>query len=203
MRSITESNYPFQAAGRVWVVPELRLQSLPDGSTGVSMQEFGRIHRAIANQICGSPGPLSAAEFEFLCDLVDVPYAQIAAMVGLDRSALTKWMGAGKPMRVDRSNLLKQWFMLRIFEHAVGRSRLPLSQLAEQGPLLERLREVVLRRGAASPIHEQGAPPGRRRGPLYLPQLSTRVAPMVDGAAAVALGVRLRRGKRTRDRKDQ
>lgn len=198
MKTAIERDFPFEAAGRVWRVPELHLDTLPDGSTGVSMAEFGRIHRAIAAEICGVPGPLTAAEFEFLADLADVPYAQIAALVGLDRSALTKWMGSQKPMRIDRSHVLKQWFMLRLFAEFLGRTRIPLRELRDPGRLLTRLREIVLVRGGAAPLSEQGATIFKSERPLLLPQLRNCAAPMADADAAIALAIHLRHPTRRR-----
>ena len=69
MKTKIKKNYPYYAAGRTWPVPELRLVSLPDGTSAISEEEIYRIHRAIANEICGNNASLSMEELEFLCDV--------------------------------------------------------------------------------------------------------------------------------------
>lgn len=152
----TLNNFEFHAAGRTWTVPAFRLDVLPDGTTAASMAEFDRVHRSIVNAICGRPGPLSAEEFEFLCDVCDVPYAEVARLVGLDRSALTKWMQSTKPMRVGRSNQLKQWFLLCLFGDRIGRLPIRAATLIDADEVLAELHDEVIRSGAADPIGEHG-----------------------------------------------
>ena len=150
--TVVERNYPFSAAGRVWVVPEFHTSYAKDGTLGVTATEFRRVHLAIVCAVCGQPGPLTAKEFEFLCDIADVPYAQIAERVGLDRSALTKWMQSNSLMRVDRSNLLKRWFLITLFGDALRGHALPIEVLAEDATVLLLLRDEILRRGATFDI---------------------------------------------------
>ena len=69
MKTILKRNYPYQAAGRTWAVPELHLALMPDGTAAILEEEIDRIHRAIANEICGSPENLTMDELEFLCDI--------------------------------------------------------------------------------------------------------------------------------------
>ena len=46
-----ERNYPFHAAGHVWVVPEYHLTSMPDGTWAVSQAESERIFRLILREL--------------------------------------------------------------------------------------------------------------------------------------------------------
>ena len=85
MKTKTKKNYPYQAAGRTWTVPELRLISLPDGTAAISEEEIYRIHRAIANEICGSDTTLSMDELEFLCDLTDKSFSDVADCLQIHR----------------------------------------------------------------------------------------------------------------------
>lgn len=157
MEPLIVSNFEFPAAGRTWIVPDYRLTRLRDGSLGVPRSEFRRVHLAIAVAICGAPGPMSAKEFEFLSDIADVPYAQVAEMVGLDRSAITKWMEReNRPMRVDRSNLLKQWFLVTLFAEAIRQHAVPKEALAQDATVLPILRREIVRSGAAFDIAERG-----------------------------------------------
>jgi hypothetical protein len=145
-------NYEFFAAGRVWIVPQFHLVKLPDGIEGASMAEFRRIHLAIAIAICGCTEPLTPAEFEFLCDVADVPYAKVADRIGLNRSALTKWMQKGSPMRSGRSIWLKQWFIVILFKDKIGQHNISVHDLEESGLLLKKLRDEVIRCKAAEVI---------------------------------------------------
>lgn len=157
MEPVIVSNFEFPAAGRTWVVPHYRLTRLRDGSLGVPRSEFRRIHLAIVVAICGAPGPMSAKEFEFLCDIADVPYAQVAEMVGLDRSAITKWMERkNRAMRVDRSNLLKRWFLVTLFAETIRRHAVPMEALAQDATVLPILRREIVRSGATFDIAERG-----------------------------------------------
>lgn len=92
----TKRNYPYQAAGRTWTVPELRLTSLPDGSAAISEEEIQRIHRAIANEICGDEARLTMAELEFLCDATETSFSDVASTLQLHRSTVTRWRKTGE-----------------------------------------------------------------------------------------------------------
>ncbi len=67
--TIDKRNQPFHAAGRLWTVPRMTLSVLPDGTLALSQAEIDRIHRAVANAVCGNARSLSTAELEFLCDV--------------------------------------------------------------------------------------------------------------------------------------
>lgn len=119
----------FPAAGRLWIVVDYRLTPLKSGGLGVTRSELRRIHRAIALAICNtSDPPMSPSEFEFLCDIADVPYAEAAGEIGLHRNAITKWMGRNLPMKADHSNVLKRWFLRLLFPGPA----LPVSTITEQ-----------------------------------------------------------------------
>lgn len=166
MELVIVSNFELPAAGRTWIVPDYRSTRLRDGSLGVPRSEFRRIHLAIAAAVCGVPGPMSPVEFEFLCDIADVPYARVAEMVGLDRSAITKWMEREhRPMRVDRSNLWKRWFLFRLFGDAIRRHAIPTDALALDSTVLPLLRREIVRSGATFDIGERGGvlPPASKR----------------------------------------
>ena len=91
-RTKVKRDYPYQAAGRTWSVPALRLTSLPDGSAAISEDEIQRIHRAIANEVCGDPGNLTMAELEFLCDVTGTSFADVAGVLHIHRSTVTRWL---------------------------------------------------------------------------------------------------------------
>jgi hypothetical protein len=166
MKSIVVRDHPVHVAGREWIVPEVRLSELPGGQRGLSEVEIDRIHLAIANQLCGSPDPLSAEEFEFLCDTADVPIRRVAEALRLDRSTFTKWIGSGRPMRPERSWLVKRWFLDRLFGDQAG--RVPARIASDHTAFLQWFRERVVRRGLAIAVYEAGspAPPAPRPLPV-------------------------------------
>lgn len=168
-------DFEFHAGGRAWIVPEFRLDKMPDGSLGASMVEFSRVHQSIVNAICGCPGPLTQAEFEFVCDVCDVPYAKVAKLLGLDRSSLTKWMKTTRPMRIGRSNLLKQWFLLQLFGDRIGRKPIRAGALADAKQVLAELHDEVIRSGAAAPIGAAGV--SLKMPSRYLPPMRSAVSP--------------------------
>ena len=92
VKTIFEKNYPYQAAGRIWGVPELRLTTLPDGTVAILEEEINRIHRAIANEICGSPENLTIDELEFLCDITLTSFTDVADYLGMKSEKYTDQM---------------------------------------------------------------------------------------------------------------
>lgn len=170
MDTIVERDHHLHIAGRRWVVPEVRLTALPRGRTGLSQPEIDRVHRAVANHICGSADRLTAAAFEFLCDTADVPYLRVATALSLDRSTFTKWMGTGRPMRDERSGLVKRWFLDRLFGDRVG--RVPAHVAAHNTAFLLWFSDRVVRRGLAMPVRELGCDAAPPPPPLELPGTS-------------------------------
>ena len=96
MKTRIKKKYPYQAAGRTWVIPEFHLSELPDGTIAILESEINRIHHAIANEICGNEESLSKEELEFLCDITQTSFSEIADYLGIHRSTLTKWRTTGK-----------------------------------------------------------------------------------------------------------
>ena len=126
-----EKNYPYNAAGRVWCVPELRLARLPDGTLGLSLAEIERVHRAIANVVCGSASTLTVEELDFLCDITSSTRSEVAASLGLHRTTLSKWKAAKEHLTPLVSRALKWWFWFRIFGAYVARQKIPFRELPD------------------------------------------------------------------------
>ena len=68
-------------------------------------------------------------------------------------------------MRVDRSNLLKRWFLVTVFADAIRRHAVPKEALALDATVLPLLRREILRSGSTFEIVERGGvlPPASRR----------------------------------------
>jgi hypothetical protein len=154
MKTTIEKNYPYQAAGRLWAVPQLRLTILPDGTVALLEEEVERIHRAIANEICGNTEALTVAELEFLCDLTLTSWAQVAEFLGVHRSTLSKWRQTGVVPRAVISLALKKWFWFKLFGEELGSRTVKLSCLSSEGAFLSYARQEAIERAVAEPIEK-------------------------------------------------
>ena len=145
-------NYPYQAAGRTWAVPTLRLTSLPDGSAAISEDEIERIHRAIANEVCGDPGNLTMPELEFLCDVTDTSFADVAGVLRIHRSTVTRWRQGGEVPGSVMSLVLKKWFWFQLFGSSLGKEPVPVDCAVDEAKLLSFLKRETIDRELADPI---------------------------------------------------
>ena len=137
MRTMVEKDYRVHAAGREWVLPAVTLTELPDGSVGVSAQELGRAHRAIANAICGNSDRLSVDELEFLCDVAEVTFTELADYLDVDKSTVTQWRRRGAIPRRPLGLLAKKWFWFKLFGEDARSWRLALSVASNEERFLE------------------------------------------------------------------
>lgn len=157
LKTVVEKNYSYMAAGRVWLVPELRLVALPDGGLGLPEDEITRVHRAIANEICGSPDPLTSDEIEFLCGTAAITYAEVADALGFHRSALTRWRSSSSPLRLITSRAMKRWFWFRLFGPELPENTIPLAAARDDVALLHIVHERALDHHLVSAIRERRA----------------------------------------------
>jgi len=149
---VTEKNYRYHEAGRIWLVKALRFTKLPDGALGLSQAEINRVHRAIANEVCGDERSLTGEEFEFLCAVAAVTFTEVAGVVHIDRSTLTKWRDAGKPMPVLRSLFLKRWFWFKLFGEGVAEQSVPLRALQDDVEFLRIAHDTAIRENLTESI---------------------------------------------------
>jgi len=137
METLVERDYPYHAAGRVWRVPEVRLTRLPDGTVGISQAEIDRIHRAIANRVCGGGGRLTFDELDFLCDVTGTRLTEVAARLGVHKSTVSKWRGAGIVGGEVGSLALKRWFWFKLFGGHLGGEPVRLDELRDDAAFLD------------------------------------------------------------------
>jgi len=154
VKTIFEKNYPYQAAGRTWAVPELRLTPLPDGTVVILEEEINHIHRAIANEICGSPENLTIDELEFLCDITLTSFTDIADYLGIHKSTLTRWRKVGEVPRLPISLLLKKWFWFKLFGQDLGNRSVKIGQLENERDFLSYARDQAIQKELANPIEK-------------------------------------------------
>lgn len=137
MNKITKQNQPFHAAGRLWTIPSMTLTVFPDATLALSQAEIDRIHRAIANAICGHSRALTSQELEFLCDTTDSSFAEVARHLNLDRSAVSRWKSRGGFIPHAHSLLLKKWLWFKLFGGELGDETVPLHLAADETLLLD------------------------------------------------------------------
>jgi hypothetical protein len=145
-------NNAYQAAGHVWRVPSVRIIRLRDGSSGIPEVEIGRIHRGIANELCGSEEALDFAELEFLADLTATTLTEVARVVGLHKSTVSKWREAGGVPSDITSNILKRFFWHRIFGAVLAEQRIPLEATASDRALLHYMHDQAVLAHLADPV---------------------------------------------------
>lgn len=136
-----EKDYEYPAAGHVWFVPEIQISVFDDGEEAIAMTEFDRIHRAVANEICGDPAPLTFEELEFLCDITQTPLAEVARAIGVHRSTVTKWGDTGVVSRGVFSAAIKRLFWFKLFGEEVRWENIPIDAVVSDTILLRYLHD--------------------------------------------------------------
>jgi DNA-binding transcriptional regulator YiaG len=152
LKTKTKKNYPYQAAGRTWTVPELEFTSLPDGTAAIAEAEIARVQRAIANEICGDDGNLTMAEMEFLCDATDMSLTDVASTLKIHRSTVTRWKKVGEVPTSVMSLVLKKWFWSLLFGPSLANETVPLDQAVDETKLLSYLRHETIEHNLADPV---------------------------------------------------
>lgn len=157
MSDLRENNYPYQAAGRIWIVPEIRLDAMPDGSVVIALDELDRIHRDIANEVCGSSERLTYDELEFLADITVTSFADIADHLDLNRSTISKWRSMGTLPSGLVSRSLKRWFWVHLFASDLSFDSVPIKLAGDDAEFLEFAHKIAISDGLAEPIMKKVA----------------------------------------------
>ncbi|MFH1469409.1 MAG: hypothetical protein ABIO70_33800 [Pseudomonadota bacterium] len=155
--TIIERDYPYHCAGRVWIIPELHLTKLPDGTVGLSLAEINRIHRAVANEVCGSAAPMTPEEFEFLASATVTPYSEVARVIGISPSTLSKWLERGGEMPRLRSTFLKRWFWFRFFGDELSDTPVVLARFRDDHDFLQFAHDEAIAKELAAEVREKVA----------------------------------------------
>jgi hypothetical protein len=149
-----KKNYPYQAAGRTWMVPELHLTSMPDGSAAIAEDEIQRIHRAVANEICGDDAGLTMDELEFLCDVTDSTFVDVANALQIHRSTVTRWRKTGEVPKSVMSLVLKKWFWSLLFGKSLENETVTLDCAVNETRFLSFLRQETIDKHLADPVKQ-------------------------------------------------
>lgn len=152
MKTLIKKKYPYQAAGRTWVIPEFHLSELPDGTIAILESEINRIHHAIANEICGNKEGLTKEELEFLCDITQTSFSEIADYLGIHRSTPTKWRTTGQIPKNVMGLVLKKWFWFKLFGQKLGQQKIPIAQLRDEVRFLSFAKAEAIERNLAEHV---------------------------------------------------
>lgn len=147
LETFIETDCPFHAAGRRWTIPEVRYTRLPDGSTGVDGEELDRIHRAVANEVCGEADTLSSTELDFLSDLTGATLADLAAFLHVDKSTVSRWRSGSRGVPHSAGWLLKRWFWYQLFGEGLTATRVALRRFERDVAFLSFIREQAISHG--------------------------------------------------------
>lgn len=145
MKNRTVRKHQVFAAGQLWLLDSAVLSILPDGSEAISGAELNRIHKAIANAICGTAARLSFEEFEFLCDITGATFSDAATYIGLNKSTVSTWRRRGLVPSTLVGNALKRWFWFKLFGDSLGKQSLPISTFASDIAFLETASQAAIR----------------------------------------------------------
>jgi len=107
--------------------------------------ELTRVHRAIANALCGTPETLTIDELEFLCDVTSTTFTQVAAFLAINNSTITTWRRKGAVPSLLTSGALKRWFWFRMFGAERATEHLPISRFQDDEAFLESAAERAVR----------------------------------------------------------
>ena len=152
MKARTSRNFPVYAAGHLWSVNAVKLTELPDGTQAISQEELARIHRGIANAVCGAGDVLTIEELEFLCDVTDTSFTDVAVFLDLNKSTITMWRKKGQVPSRMASNTLKRWFWFQIFGDELAGESLPLSGFQNDEGFLKVASQRAIRLKATMPV---------------------------------------------------
>ena len=147
LRQFSESDQQFHAAGRLWVVPEIRFAVLPDGATGISAAEINRIHRAVLNEICGESAPLSPRELDFLLDVTGASLTELAQLLRMDKSSISRWRHGSRAIPSPASWLIKRWAWYRTFGADMAARRVAIARFETDIGFLAYARHQAIKHG--------------------------------------------------------
>ena len=118
---IIEKNYKIHAAGELWSIPEVSFVRNSTGELALTKEEIYKINGSIGNYICSQSSELTWEQFDFLCKVTSTRYTQIADMLKIDKSTVSKWRNGN--LDYLASYVLKQYFWQIIFSDFLKGSR--------------------------------------------------------------------------------
>lgn len=145
LSTFIETQCQYHAAARLWVIPQIEYTQLPDGTSGISAAEINKLNRAIANHICGEAEALTSQELDFLCDVADSTITEVAAVLRMDKSAISRWRSGDRGIPHSASWILKRWFWYRLFGRESKGDKVALHRLETDISFLSFARERAVK----------------------------------------------------------
>lgn len=126
-----EKNYKIMIAGRERIIPYIILvKSRFDGGFNIQDNEFRRISFIVSKEICFSKEVLNLEELEFLRNTFKLNQYEVAEVLGVTNSALSKWKISKKEngLNITESFLLKNFFKEKLIKETekIGQNKLLL-----------------------------------------------------------------------------
>ena len=136
--------YPFQGAGKTWIIKNVELTKTIDGSTVLTGHEIQKIHRTVANELCSTIEPLTAQELDYLCTITLTQFKDVAHFLGVTKSAVSLWKKPNKVVPLGDSLRLKRWFWFKVFKDIVQNTlpQVGIDVLANDEHILEVLSQL-------------------------------------------------------------
>lgn len=114
-KTIVKKKYEMQIAGRLWEIPKITFVERK-GRTFLDQKEIKKWNDAVANAICSEDSALTIEEFKFLVNVADRKYSEVAEMLRIDASTITKWIKKDDDLSYAYSVVLRLWFWAELFE---------------------------------------------------------------------------------------
>ena len=128
LKTETVQNYKMLIAGRERILPEVVFTISPfdDKEKGISAEEYKRIYAIISKDILAKlETPLKYEELEVLRKHFQVTQAEVAKVLGVDESTVSKWRKAHGDMDLGYAQLLKKFFADKMIRRSANNSESP------------------------------------------------------------------------------
>ncbi|WP_413613358.1 hypothetical protein [Bdellovibrio sp. HCB-110] len=121
----TEHNYKMLVAGKERILPEIIFTVSPfDGGKTISATEYKRIYSVVCAEVLSDlQTPLIYEELELLRKHFQITQSEVAKILGLDESTVSKWRKQQGALEMGNSRLLKEFFVNKLIKKQSGNSR--------------------------------------------------------------------------------
>ena len=157
LKTISKTNEAFPAAGSTWIVPKVTYVILPDGKWGLQKSEINRIHRAVANHLCGKSTIMSGRELEFLCSITQTSLSKVAERFQVNKSTVSRWKHHSNGVPLAVGNALKRWFWFKIFGAEVADRQVSMLILRDDSEFLDFARKQAITQKLTTEVHQEAA----------------------------------------------
>lgn len=122
LKTVTEKNYKMFVAGRERILPEVvfTVGAFDEDDKGISAAEYKRIYAVLSKDILAKlEAPLLYEELELLRKHFNVTQAEVAKVLGVDESTVSKWRKQQGAMEMGNGRLLKEFFIDKLYKSSL------------------------------------------------------------------------------------